>query len=307
MSTARDKYVALCASVGCKANSTVLALLPGQGDNAASVQAINLSLTLVGPVGFKALVPCFSLLPSLAVLDASRNEIDNECVALLAQHVMSHPSLTCISLSGNRISHNGAKDLLKLAVGNTKLVAINLDDNAVNAATKDRIAKTCALHAEAAAAAKVAEEAASAPSAPPPAPADVNTETVTTNGHPTAPSADAETPADGVPAPVAGSSTSTHSSRAKSLRSRKYLETLYQYSEELDEDMGNENAASGEENGAAGDEAADAQAEEEQEEEESSLSPLATLVNVASARVYRRRNRAFVSSLENQSSQAASA
>jgi cell division septation protein DedD len=137
--SARETYRKACEELSCRRNSHVELLLPGPDDDPTRVATVDLSQNLVGPLGFRALLPALVELPHLAVLNAANNQIDNDCAIAMLTALAPHKSLHTVDLSGNPISHAGGKHLLRMASRSNTLTTLILQGTLINLALQRRI------------------------------------------------------------------------------------------------------------------------------------------------------------------------
>lgn len=66
---------------------------------------------------------------NVSTINASSNNIDDECMKQLGEYIQNNENLEYLSLSGNQLSDNGIKILFEYIVGNTTFQQLDLKDN----------------------------------------------------------------------------------------------------------------------------------------------------------------------------------
>ena len=76
------------------------------------------------------------------------NGIKNAGVEWICDMALSHPSLTCLDLSRNRITLGGGKVLHELVLKNSKIVSVDLSCTKIDSKLLERIMQRAAANAE---------------------------------------------------------------------------------------------------------------------------------------------------------------
>lgn len=141
----RQIYLAECERHGCKPNSSLRELLPG--DTATEMNSLDPGpANFVGPTGSKAVIGTVRDSHAVKHLNLSGNGITAEVVEYLCVELNNHPSLTSIDLSGNPISYAGGKSLERFVAQNQRIVELKLDGTLINPAVVRHVQELVCLH-----------------------------------------------------------------------------------------------------------------------------------------------------------------
>ena len=129
--SARDVYTLLCKRCGCKAISSIIAVLPEKPGDWTSVTELDLSRTYIGPRGVIPLLELCKLFAGLTSINLSSNYLNNQSVWHVTKALIYHPAVQRIDLSGNEISWTAAMCVLELVTRNSNIIRVGLNDTLV--------------------------------------------------------------------------------------------------------------------------------------------------------------------------------
>lgn len=136
-------YISACREVGCRANSGVLNQLPSELDGPQKLTLLDLSRNVVGKHGFYPVLQVARAAPCLTCLNAPSNLLSNDSVKELVDTLGAHPSLRCVDVSGNPITHCAGKLLAKFVRYNTKIVDLRVQGTLLSPAVVKIIGERC--------------------------------------------------------------------------------------------------------------------------------------------------------------------
>lgn len=121
----RDVYVLLCKRAGCRAVSSVRAMLPDK-PGAWDVREVNLARSYVGARGCIPVIELCKLFPNLTSVSFAGNHLSNQSVWHICKVLQFHPSVVRLDLSENDVSWTAGMCVLELSTRNTTLQHIEL-------------------------------------------------------------------------------------------------------------------------------------------------------------------------------------
>lgn len=119
----KQLYKDTCTELSVKCNSVVYAELP---DDGSQMKSWDLRDKMIGSKGLSAVLAVVDKLDGLVSVNLSGNNLASPSTKELLDHLVSHPSIKEIDLSGNDI-RLGGPELVELVKRNRRIQQVNLD------------------------------------------------------------------------------------------------------------------------------------------------------------------------------------